>query len=114
MTKNELKQMANRIKERRIELNFTQEEASELIELSYSSYTKIENAFQSPSLDTLISISKVLDISIDYLIFGNTENKPNSTSSVDVISTVIKLADADKLKHTANILSKLSDIIEHQ
>lgn len=114
MTKNELKQMADRIKERRIELNFTQEEVSELIDLSYSSYTKIENAFQTPSLDTLISISRILDISIDYLIFGNNEQKTNNTSTVDVINSVLKLADSNKLKHTANILSKLSDVIENK
>lgn len=113
MTKNELKFMANRIKERRIELSFTQEQIAELIELSYSSYTKIENAFQTPSLDTIIAISKILDISLDYLIFGNEENKPNSSSNLDIINSILKLADVEKLKHTANILTKLSDNIEN-
>ncbi len=111
MTKNELKLMANRIKERRLELSFTQEEIAEIIELSYSSYTKIENAFQTPSLDTIIAISKTLNISLDYLIFGNIENKPSSSSNIDVINSILQLADADKLKHTANILTKISDNI---
>jgi len=40
-----MKAMADRIKERRGALGYTQEDFAEKIELSASSYTKIENAF---------------------------------------------------------------------
>ena len=61
MTHNELKEMGLRIKNRRLSLKYTQEQFAEMIGISASSYTKIENAFQQPSLDTLIMISKKLN-----------------------------------------------------
>jgi len=63
--------MGDRMKSKRLQLGYTQERVAELTDISFSTYSKIENAIQSPSLDTLIRISIVLDISMDYLIFGN-------------------------------------------
>ena len=48
----------------------TQEQAAEQVGITYSSYVKIENAFQTPSLSTLVKISEVLDVSLDWLVFG--------------------------------------------
>ena len=70
MTKTELKETGLRIKNKRKSLNYTQETFSEKIGIALSTYTKIENGFQAPSLNTLIAISKELDISIDFLLFG--------------------------------------------
>ncbi len=61
--------MGDRMKSKRLQLGYTQERVAELTDISFSTYSKIENAIQSPSLDTLIRISIVLDISMDYLIF---------------------------------------------
>ena len=49
MTEVQIKEMAARIKARREALGFTQESFCEAIDLSASSYTKIENAFQKPA-----------------------------------------------------------------
>lgn len=62
--------MAHRIKAQRKYMSLTQEQVSEIIGISYSSYVKIENAFQHPSLTTLARISQTLNISLDKLIFG--------------------------------------------
>ncbi len=70
MTHKELRQLSLRIKSKRKSLNYTQESFSEKIDIALSTYTKIENAFQSPSLNTLIAISKELNTSIDFLLFG--------------------------------------------
>ena len=75
MTSNELKNMADRIKARRKECGFTQEQFSEIAGLTYGSYAKIENAFQKPALDTLIKISEHLKVSLDYLVFGTEERE---------------------------------------
>ena len=74
MTKNDLIQMSSRIKSRRKSLGYTQEEMAEKLELSHSHYSKIENAISSPSLDTLINISKILGISLDNIVFGEKNN----------------------------------------
>ena len=50
MTEVQIKEMAARIKARREALGFTQESFCEAIDLSASSYTKIENALKSQRL----------------------------------------------------------------
>lgn len=63
-------ELSRRIKAQRKYLGYTQEQVAERVGITYSSYVKIENAFQCPSLHTLASISLVLDISLDKLVFG--------------------------------------------
>lgn len=62
--------LSSRIKKRRKSMGLTQEQAAEEVGITYSSYVKIENAFQTPSLATLAAISQVLHISLDILVFG--------------------------------------------
>lgn len=97
--------MATRIKNRREQLGFTQEKFAETINISVSSYTKIENAFQKPALDTLISISGKLGLSLDYIVFGN--NKPQKDIDASIIENIINLLDHDKLIHARDVLNRL-------
>ena len=64
------REMANRMKAQRKYLGLTQEQVAEAVGITYSSYVKIENTFQSPSLTTLVAISQVLQTSLDWLVFG--------------------------------------------
>lgn len=64
------REMANRMKAQRKYLGLTQEQVAEAVGITYSSYVKIENTFQSPSLATLVAISQVLQTSLDWLVFG--------------------------------------------
>ena len=111
MTKQEQKSMANRIKERRKALNHTQEQFAEIIGISASSYTRIENAFQNPSMDTLIKISKNLKISLDYIVFGHgNTNQTDNVGKTDKLLALLDFSDEDKLKHASEALSKLVKI----
>ncbi|MDR2558589.1 MAG: helix-turn-helix transcriptional regulator [Oscillospiraceae bacterium] len=101
------KAMADRIKARRKALKFTQEQFAELIGISSSSYTRIENAFQKPSLDTLIKISQNLKISLDYIIFGSESRKNEKSSKSDIIDALFIYTDKEKLSHTVSVLDKL-------
>lgn len=108
MTDKNLKEMATRIKKRREQLGFTQEKFAETINISASSYTKIENAFQKPALDTLISISEKLELSLDYIVFGN--NKPHKDVDAAIIESIINLSDHDKLVHARDVLNRLINL----
>lgn len=108
MDKKTRTQLGERIKEARNNIGFTQDEASEMLEIAYSSYVKIENGFQSPSLDLLIKISEFYSVTIDYLIYGNNKIEFNQS---DKINTLIKVIDKDKLKHTNIIISKILDLL---
>jgi len=105
MTDEQKKEMANRIKARRITLDYTQEAFAETIGLSASSYTKIENAFQKPGLDTLIAIAEKLGVSLDYLVHG--ENTPFASMSIGAAETIMDLADAEMLAHARDVLSRI-------
>lgn len=62
--------LAARIKAHRKHRGLTQEQVAEQVGITYSSYVKIENVFQTPSLSTLVKISEVLEVSLDWLVFG--------------------------------------------
>jgi len=110
MTKKQQKEMADRIKKRRESLGFTQESFCEAIYLSASSYTKIENAFQRPALDTLILIAQHLDLSLDYLVFG--DNAPKDIVDVNAIATIMKSADSEKLLYASKFISQIAKVLE--
>jgi len=110
LTKTEQKEMADRIKSRRESLGFTQESFCEIIELSASSYTKIENAFQNPALDTLIKIAQRLDLSLDYIVFGTEERKPKAVADTDILNSLLEYADDEKLLHASELLAKIAKI----
>ena len=106
MTKKELKNMGDRMKSKRLQLGYTQEKVAELTDISFSTYSKIENAIQSPSLHTLIRISIVLDISMDYLIFGN-ENIKKDIDNISDIITLLQNADFKQVRYAYELLSQL-------
>ena len=110
LTYEQLKEMANRIKSRRESLGFTQDDFSVVVGLSVSSYTKIENAFQKPALDTLIKIAQHLDLSLDYLVFGTENSNPDEPINTDILNALLKYADNEKLSHASEFLEKISKI----
>lgn len=71
MTHDEQLLFGERLRNRRNDLGFTQEYVSEQIGITLRFYQMIERGEKSLSLDTLINISKTMEISIDYLLFGN-------------------------------------------
>lgn len=71
MTHNELLLFGERIRNRRVALGFTQEYTAEKVGITIRYYQMIERGEKTVSLDTLIKLSQVLTISIDFLLFGN-------------------------------------------
>ena len=112
MNKNELKQMALHIKEKRKTYGYTQEEMAEQIGLSYSYYAKIENGFQTPSLDTLIKIASTLQISLDRLVFDNSRKiYPFSPDTQELFQFILQ-SDRDELIRCRNLLNKVISFLD--
>lgn len=77
------KEIGKRIKAKRLEKHLTQEKLSELIDVSPSYVSEIERGGSICSLHTLAKINDALDSSLDYLVFGITnENAKNTFSEV--------------------------------
>lgn len=63
--------MGNRIKTRRKELRIKQAEFAEMLNISNNHMSSIENGRQKPSLDILIQICNLLNVTPDYLLLGS-------------------------------------------
>lgn len=61
------KNLGKNIKKRRQELGYTQQELADKIGMGLNFVGKIEIAFSKPSMDTIIKISKALDIKLKDL-----------------------------------------------
>lgn len=71
MTHEERLLFGERLHSRRTTLGFTQEYVSGEAGIGLRFYQMVERGEKSVSLDTLIRLSKVLTISTDYLLFGD-------------------------------------------
>ncbi len=111
MTKNELLQISSRIKFRRKSLGYTQEEISEKLGLSHSHYTKIENAISSPSLDTLVNISKLLGLSLDFIVFGEEQKNDYDFTKLNNIINDLKYNNSQKISDLKTFI-KLLELID--
>lgn len=67
------RKIGKRIQNKRKELKITQEKLSEIIDVSPSYISEIERGSSICSLSTIVNIAKILDLSLDYLVFGITE-----------------------------------------
>ena len=72
--KNELRiQIGQNIRQRRLELNLTQEQLAEKVGCSHEHCVQVENGNKGLSIQSLRKMAEVLNVSIDYLVCGRTE-----------------------------------------
>jgi len=62
--------ISKRIKEIRMTKKISQEKMAELLGMTFSNYTRIENAYQNITVKHLRNIAKILNVSADTLLFG--------------------------------------------
>lgn len=71
MTSKEQLLFGERIRNRRNELNLTQEYVAEKADITLRFYQMLERGEKGVSLKTLLLLGKALNISIDYLLLGD-------------------------------------------
>ena len=57
-----------RLRESRVRLMLTQQYVADYLDLSLNAYQKYEQGTREPSLDTLVRIANLFDVSLDYLL----------------------------------------------
>lgn len=67
-----MKTFSDKLKELRVDAGLTQKQLAEKLNIRQQSYARYENGEGEPNLETLVMISKIFDVSIDYLL-GNSE-----------------------------------------
>jgi len=91
--------IGSRICQRRKELHITQKKLSEMVHVSNTHISSIENGEKTPSLDTLIIICKQLGITMDYLLCGTVY-----TSLDDEIAEKLKICSIENKQRIAKII----------
>lgn len=72
-------EIGKRMKSKRVELKLTQEKLSELIDVSPSYVSEIERGTSICSLSTLTKIAMILQLNLDFLVFGVTPSNVEVT-----------------------------------
>ena len=68
-----MEKFSKRLYEARIKLGYTQAEVAGLINVTQSSYSRMEHGLQEPNLKQLKKIGEVLNVSLDYLLDLDTD-----------------------------------------
>ncbi len=101
-----LEKIAAAIRKKRISMGLTQEQAAEHVGISYSYYTKIENAIQAPALETLVKICEIYHISLDRLLLKWTVPGQISPEQTELLCDLQNI-NPEHIKICRSILDKL-------
>lgn len=80
----ELGLLAEAIRQARIEKRISQEKLAEMLDVSTTHVRHIESGHRKPSIEKLVSLCQILDISFDQMVKG--EPRPASTATQRVLN----------------------------
>lgn len=102
----DLIQIGIRLKTARKHKNLTQEQLAEMIEVSPHYIYEIERGLKAMSLYTLDNIVERLNVSVDYLLYGNKLPYVNSNQDdFDSLTMLVSELSPKKRKEIAEIIS---------
>lgn len=113
MEQSELRRTCQILKNRRLQLGYTQEFAAEKAGISYSYYTKIERGEQLPSLEIAIKLSKIFRLSLDYWLLGKVPDTEFSPAVRNLLHS-LKEMDAQSIEQIANLLHEAAFLAKHE
>lgn len=97
MTNDERLLLGERLRNRRNALGYTQEYVAEQVDITPRYYQMLERGEKNVSLDTLILLSRTMNISIDFLLFGKLSNALENPLN-DVFNGLSSQQRADAIK----------------
>lgn len=102
--------VGDRIRKYRVKRRYTQEYVAELTDLSVNYIGLIERGQRLPSTLTLISLSKVLQVSIDTLIFG--EEEETLSNQVKILNLTLQDKQPERVKIFMRTVISLADLLD--
>ena len=97
------KDVGLRIRLEREKLGLSREKFAELVGLSSFYIGQLERGDRKMSVDTLVNISSVLNISVDYLLYGYNYYMENISIS-EAFNDIYKVSVDNELKELLNVL----------
>ena len=106
-------EFSERLKKLRKEAGLTQVDVAEKLGISQPAYASWERGVKKPTQENLIKLSKILYVSVDYLL-GNTESKQTSDVLED-IELIFRMNSKDLTKEEKEIFKReLIEFIEER
>ena len=99
--------MGKRIREARKAQNLTQEAASEKCDITSAYYGNIERGDKKMSIETLAKVSQGLNLSVDYLLFGEMQDELALH-----LSEIKHLVGDDQMEKYLIVIKAIAGIIE--
>lgn len=78
--------LGRKIRQQRKEKKYTLEQLAEKLDVSTTFIGQIERAKGKPSLETLVKIANVLEVSTDGLLFGDLNNKSGNSHFIKKVA----------------------------
>ena len=101
------REITDRIKKVRTTKKITQEDMAELLNITHSTYVKMENAFQNITIKHLMKISEILNVSADMLLFGDSDKEyPPSFNEYIILMDFFEDEELKKLISTLQNIRK--------
>jgi len=106
--------VGDRIRERRVELGWTQNELAEKARISSGFLSDLETGKRNVSADNLLSIAQALSVTLDFLMKGDS-SKPKS-GEVKIPASLVEFAKQEHLSfpHTLMLLEMRLQIKAHR
>lgn len=101
--------IAKRLKELRTAKHISQQEMAELINVSYGTYVKMENAQQNITIQRVLDICKILQISTDTLLKGEVE--PSGTYNFERFLKLCDLFSPYEIDRIDNLVQEMKELI---
>ena len=80
---NKRREVADRVKALRNAKGISQEKMAALMELSYTTYVKIENAQHGLSIKNLMKLRDLLSVKTDVILYGETDSNLTFTEFIE-------------------------------
>ena len=101
------KEIGNRIRLQRDFLGYTRDKLAEQLSVSTNFCRDIEIGAKGMSIQTLANISRVLKLSIDYIVFGETSDK-----NIESLTLMLNSCKPEKRKYAEDILKSFLLAVE--
>ena len=99
--------VGDRLRLKRTLLGLTQDEMAEKIDRATKYYADIERGSCGMSIETLMALCEVLNMSLDYLIYGKESSSNEKLQHTDEVAAILNMldnADVKSQKYAKEIL----------
>ena len=101
-----------KIRQERLKRDFTQEQLSELCGISSSYIGIIERGDKKLSIETLVKIATILDVSIDYLLSDSLQL--STDTRIQQISSIVSNLESNDINMIIDVVSTMASHLTKQ